>query len=65
MGSEELLRSVVLAAAGLVVASAYGFVQRVSGFIDIKGEAALPSTVSLASAPSDGDMDLMRAVISR
>lgn len=44
MVSEELLRSIVLAAAGLVVASAYGFVQRVSGFIDIKGEAALPST---------------------
>ena len=44
MVGEVLLWSVVVAAAGLVIAAAYGFVERVSGFIDIEREAAFPST---------------------
>ena len=44
MVGEELLRGVVIAAGGFVVTAAYGFVQRVSCFIDIEREAAFPST---------------------
>lgn len=44
MVSKELLRGVVVAAAGLMVAAAHGFVQRVSVLIHIECEAAFPST---------------------
>ena len=44
MVREELLRGVVVAAAGLMVTAAHGFVQRVSVLIHIECEAAFPST---------------------
>lgn len=40
----ELLRGVVVAAAGLMVAAAHGFVQGLPGLIDIEREAALTPT---------------------
>ncbi len=42
---EVLLRGVVVAAGGFVVAAVDGFVQRVSGFIDIEREASFPPAV--------------------
>ena len=44
MVGEELLRGVVVATAGLVVAAAYGFVERVAILVYVEREALFPST---------------------
>ena len=49
----ELLRGVVVAAAGLMVAAAHGFVQRLPGLIDIEREAALTPTRRAGVAGGD------------
>ena len=45
MVPEVLSRGVVVVAAGFVVASANGLMERVSVVVDVEGEAALPATV--------------------
>ena len=49
----ELLRGVVVAAAGLMVAAAHGFVQGLPGLIDIEREAALTPTRRAGVAGGD------------